>query len=34
MLLNFFKINKVDKYVYIWNTYKGYIIVFLYVNDM
>jgi len=31
MLLNEFKINKINKYVYVKNTYKGYVIVCL--ND-
>jgi len=33
-LLNEFKINKVDKCVYVKNTYKGYVIVCLYIDDM
>jgi len=34
ILSNEFKINKVDKYVYIKNTNKSYIIVFLYIDHM
>jgi hypothetical protein len=33
-LLNEFKINKVDKCVYVKNSYKGYVIVCLYIDDM
>jgi hypothetical protein len=33
-LLNEFKINKVDKYIYMKNTYKIYVIICLYVDDM
>jgi hypothetical protein len=33
-LLNEFKINKVDKCVYVKNTDKGYVIVCLYIDDM
>ena len=33
-MLNEFKINKVDKCVYVKNTYKGYVIVCLYIDDM
>jgi hypothetical protein len=33
-LLNEFKINKVDKCVYVKNTYKGYVIVCFYIDDM
>jgi hypothetical protein len=33
-LLNEFKINKVDKCVYVKNTYKGYVIVCLFIDDM
>jgi len=33
-LLNEFKINKVDKCVYVKNTYKGYVIVCLYIDDI
>ena len=31
---NEFKINEIDKYVYVKNIYKDYIIVCLYVDDM
>jgi hypothetical protein len=34
MLSNKFKINKIDKYLYVKNTYKGYVIVYLYIDDM
>jgi hypothetical protein len=34
MLSNKFKINKVDKCIYVKNTYKGYVIVCLYMDDM
>jgi hypothetical protein len=34
ILSNEFKINKVDKYVYIKNANKSYIIVYLYIDDM
>jgi hypothetical protein len=34
MLSNEFKINKVDKYIYIKNTYKSYVIACLYIGDM
>jgi hypothetical protein len=33
-LLNEFKINKVDKYIYMKNTDKIYVIICLYVDDM
>jgi hypothetical protein len=33
-LLNEFKINKVDKYIYMKNTYKIDVIICLYVDDM
>jgi len=33
-LLNEFKIKKVDKYIYMKNTYKIYVIICLYVDDM
>ena len=33
-MLNEFKINKVDKCVYVKNTDKGYVIVCLYIDDM
>jgi hypothetical protein len=33
-LLNEFKINKVDKYIYMKNTDKIYVIICLYVEDM
>jgi hypothetical protein len=33
-LLNEFKINKVDKYICMKNTYKIYVIICLYVDDM
>jgi putative ribosome biogenesis GTPase RsgA len=33
-LLNEFKINKVDKYIYMINTYKIDVIICLYVDDM
>jgi hypothetical protein len=34
MLSNEFKINKVDKYIYMKNKDKGYSIICLYVNNM
>ena len=33
-MLNEFKINKVDKYIYMKNTYKIDVIICLYVDDM
>ena len=33
-MLNEFKINKVDKYIYMKNTDKIYVIICLYVDDM
>jgi hypothetical protein len=33
-LSNEFKINEIDKYVYVKNIYKDYVIVCLYVDDM
>jgi hypothetical protein len=34
MLSNEFKINKVDKFIYVKHTNKIYIIVYLYMNEM
>jgi hypothetical protein len=34
MLSNKFKINKIDKYIYVKNTNNGYVILYLYMEDM
>ena len=34
MLSNKFKINKIDKYIYVKNANNGYVILYLYMEDM
>jgi len=34
MLLNEYKINEIDKYIYMKNTYKNYIIVCIYIDNI
>jgi hypothetical protein len=34
MLSNKFKINKIDKYIYVKNANNGYVILYLYMKDM